>query len=661
MSEYEWIRDLIILLLVSLPINILFHKIKLPSTMGFIIAGMIIGPYSLQWITDPQSVESLAEIGVVLLLFVIGLEFSLSHVQKNWFQVVGGGAFQISFTIIATLVVSLLLNYSTPEGILFGILIALSSTAIVLKMITDQAEIDTLHGRICIGILLFQDLCVVPMMLFLPILAQAHGSTFFDVGLALLESITAVVLIFLLSRLFVPKAMGFIAETGIREHMTLFVILIILGTCWVSHALGLSLALGALIAGMILSETEYNHQIIVDILPLRDYFVGIFFISVGMLLKLNYFFDSVLWFLGLTAAAIALKALMAMLATVVLKNSFRISFIVGLRLAQVGEFSILLADQALDLGLFTEEIYQSFLIVSLLSMLVSPILIQLSVKASIKLFSGLGAPSESLAAEPEKKKLSSHVIVSGYGLGGRNLSRVLKEVHIDFLVLELNAERIKEALSNKIHAIYGDATHRDTLIRAGIKQARMIVITISDYEATAQSVRLARQLNPNIFIMVRTKYASQVEDLTSAGADQVIPEEFETSIEIFSRVLKEYRVPNHIIEQQIELIRMEGYSMFRGYSLTAESLSKFSTYLTATLTESCQIHETSWARDKSLEEIGLEKNTGTTLIAVVRNKEVQAKPPLEFHIKSGDSLILFGSHVQLAQSLRHLESGPQIL
>ncbi|MFQ5443249.1 MAG: cation:proton antiporter, partial [Nitrospinales bacterium] len=448
---------------------------------------------------------------------------------------------------------------------------------------------------------------------------------------------------------------------GIREHMTLFVILIILGTCWVSHALGLSLALGALIAGMILSETEYNHQIILDILPLRDYFVGIFFISVGMLLNLNYFFDSILWFLGLTAGVIALKALMAMLATLILKNSFRISFIVGLRLAQVGEFSILLADQALQLGLFSEDLYQSFLIVSLLSMLTAPILIQLSVKTSIKLFSGLGAASESPVAGPEKKELTSHVIISGYGLGGRNLSRVLKEVHIDFLVLELNAERIKEALSHKIPAIYGDATHRDTLIRAGILQAQMIVISISDYAATEQSVRLARQLNPDLFIMVRTKYASQVEELNAAGADQVIPEEFETSIEIFSRVLKEYRVPNHIIEQQIELIRLEGYSMFRGYSLTAESLGKFSTYLTATLTESFQIQETSWARDKSLKEIELEKNTGTTLIAVVRNKEVQAKPPLEYQIKAGDSLILFGSHVQLAQSLKHLETGPKIL
>jgi len=654
------IKDLTLLLVVSLPINILFHKVKLPSLMGFLIAGVIIGPNSLGWIGDPESVRRLAEIGVILLLFVVGLEFSLARMVKSLALVAGMGSLQVGGSILLGFLVLLGAGLPVHQSLLIGLLVALSSTTIVLKMITDRAELDTSHGKSCIGTLLFQDLCVVPMMLVVPLLADTASLSALDFLVALGKSLAAVALIFSASRLLVPRALRMIAKNGSKEHMTLFVILIILGTGWVSEVAGLSLAMGAFIAGLIISESEFNHQIILDILPLKDYFGSIFFISVGMLLQVDEFFQWAPLYLGWTAALIALKALVAFIASWLMKNPPRISFIVGLRLAQVGEFSLLLASLAVEQSLLSEGQYQSFLIVSILSMLAAPLLIQGSSGFSLWLHALFGKSAGEEKPEPareDRKPLSGHVIIAGYGLVGRNLSRVLMETQTPFVVVDMDGERIKQALSQSMEALYGDSTHRDTLSRAGVKQARMIVFSISDYFAMVQGVRLARRLNPEIYILVRTRLASQVDELRAAGADQVIPEEFETSVEIFSRVLREFRIPNNIIEQQVELIRLEGYSMFRGLSLNVESLKKFSTYLTVSLTESFVVLEDSWVADKTMGDLNLAEVTGAQLIAVMRGKEMHPHPSRDFRFRVGDLLVLFGAHASLPPCLRLLQTG----
>ena len=530
------IKDLALLLLVSLPINIVFHRIKLPSIMGFIIAGVIIGPHGLLLIDDLASVDQLAEIGVILLLFVIGLEFSLSNVLKNVVRITGVGGLQIGLTTLAVYMIGVGIQMPFNEAVVFGLLTALSSTAVVLKMITDRAEIDTPHGQACIGVLLFQDLFVVPLMLIIPLLSGVESYSAMDFVGAMFKSIAAVGAIFWLSRMLVPKLLELIARLGSKEHLTLLVILIVLGTGWASHEVGLTVAMGAFIAGLILSESEYNHQIIVEFLPLKDYFVSIFFISLGMLLHLDMFLNSFFMYLGWAVALIGVKFLMAFLASALLRNSFRISFVVGLRLAQIGEFSLMLAALALEQKIFSDVQYQSFLIVSIISLLAAPVLIQISSLLSIRLFAKLG--TESAPTEESTQPLSQHVIVAGYSLIGRTLSRVLKEANISSVILELDGEAIKHALTEKMTAIYGDATHRDILMRAGISRAKMIVFALPDNIVTQQGIMLARRLNPDIYILVRTRFASQVEELKNAGADQVIPEEFETSIEIFSRVLR---------------------------------------------------------------------------------------------------------------------------
>ena len=627
--------------------------------MGFLIAGVLIGPYGLHWVGEPESVKNLAEIGVILLLFVIGLEFSLRKILNNIIPILGVGGLQIIFTTIAVFIICGEFGFQLNQSIALGLFFALSSTAIILKMITDRAEIDTQHGKICIGVLLIQDVAVVPIMLLIPLLSSGGDYSIADVGIALTKSLTAIVAMFLLARLIIPKTLALIARLGSKEHLTLFVILLILGTCWICNLLGISLAMGAFIAGLILSESEYSHQIILDILPLRDYFGSIFFISVGMLLQTQIFFDSIFLFLSLTCGLIILKASLASIASLIFKNSLRVSFIIGLRLAQAGEFSFLLASIAMESGLFDQNLYQNFLLISILSMLAAPIIIQTSSWLAINLFSRLPSKTTSSMDQEssEKEKLDGHVIIAGYGLVGRNLARVLKEVMTPFLLLDLNGEKIKQALTKKMNVLYGDATHNDTLVKAGVKNARMIVFALRDFTDAEQGVRLARKLNPHIYIIVRTRYMAQVEELKSAGADQVIPEEFETSIEIFSRVLKEFNISNNIIEQQVELIRMEGYSMFRGLSLNVESIAKFSSFLTASLTESFQVLDDSWANNKELKDIDLPGHTGAKLIAIVRNDDIKTTFAENYLIQSGDSLILFGRHAQLDQSIKILRYG----
>ena len=414
--------------------------------------------------------------------------------------------------------------------------------------------------------------------------------------------------------------------------------------------------MGALIAGMIIAESEYSHQIVLDILPLRDYFSSIFFISVGMLLQVQVFIDSIWVCLALSIGVVLIKGCLAGLACLGVRMPLRISFVVGMRLAQVGEFSLILSGMALDQGLFDAHQYQILLIVSILSMLFAPLMIQASTALSIRIFSKWKHEE----TDPvEELDLKEHVIIVGYGLGGRTLAQVLLETQIPFLVLDLDGEQVKRALTEDIKTHYGDCTQEEILRRAGLKEARMIVFSIPDYTATEKAVRLARKMNDRINIMVRTRLTAQVEELKLAGADEVIPEEFETSIEIFSRVLRDYRIPNNIIEQQVELIRLEGYSMFRGLSLNTASLKKFSTYLTATLTESYLVFEGNWACEKLLAEIDITALTGAVVIAVVRKNKPHPNPGSDFVILSGDILILFGSHIQLDRAITYLGSGQQ--
>jgi monovalent cation:H+ antiporter-2, CPA2 family len=652
-QEITILRELIIILAVSLPITYLFHRAKLPALVGFLITGVLIGPYGAAIITETRVVERLADIGVVLLLFTVGLEFSIADIMKSGRQFLIGGGTQVLLTIAAVSVIALLLHYPPPQAIFFGFLASLSSTAIVLKMYSDRSELDTTHGRLATGILLFQDIAVVPMMLMLPVLAESSALgvvTPLSVLISLGKAVLGLVGVFFAARQVVPFLLHQVIRLRNREMFFLLVVLLCLGTAWITYSLGLSLALGAFLAGLIISESEYSHHIVVEIMPFRDYFASIFFISIGMLLQTDYFMAH--WSLLLVTALllVLLKSGLVAVTATMLRYPVRSSLLAGLGLAQIGEFSFLLAQQGQTNDLMGHDIFQMFINTSILSMLATPFLIQ----AGPWITGLLPSVAVEHGEKGEACSLSGHTIIAGYGLNGRNLARTLKATHLPYVVLEVNADTIRKARDEGESIIYGDITRRDVLLRAGIDCARVIVFAVSDYAATRIAVRTVRELNPAIFILIRTRYAADVDELYKAGANQVIPEEFETSIEIFSRVLHEYHVPNNVIANQIQLVRFGGYKMLRGYSLDQENLGRIAALFADATVDHIQIDPDAPTVGKTLRELDLRKNTGASVIAIARNGEANTNPGPDFTLQPDDIIVLIGGHRELDEAMNLL-------
>ena len=646
-ESFPVFQDLLTLLLASVPIAFLFHRLRLPTIVGFMITGVVIGPYGLGLISDVHAIELMAELGVALLLFTIGLEFSLHRILEMKRLVLLGGGLQVVATVLFATLIAYARGRAVNQAIFFGFLIALSSTAIVLKTYIDRAEIDAPHGRAGVGILLFQDLSIVPMMLMVPVLSGRDGSSPGRIVMTFATALVAVGIIILATRKIVPFLLQHIVRLRSPEVFIISIVLLCLGTSWLTAQFGLSLALGAFIAGMVLSETEYSHQIVADILPFRDVFNSLFFISIGMLLSLSALVSNVGGVLLLVVGLIIGKALLVLLVVRFLGYSLRISTMAGLGLAQIGEFSFVLAKMGVPQGLLPDADYQHFLAASILSMIATPFLIKLAPRVGYALQSVFG-PSSALepnveSYEPEESELRGHVVIIGYGLNGRNLAKVLRRTKVPYLVLELNADAVRSARAEGEHVIYGDATRREVLHQVGIENARILVLAISDPVATRHTVWLGRQMKPDIHIIVRTRYMSELADLHDLGADEVIPEEFETSIEIFSRVLKELGIPRHIIQRQVSAIRSEGYEMLRVPSLPVVDMAEIAEALGSAATETFIVTPDCPAAGKSIGELQLRTKTGVSVIAIIHDGTTEINPGPESVLNPDDVLVLLGT------------------
>ena len=650
MSDLPFLRQLIIVLAATISIVFVFQKLRLPTIVGFLLAGVIIGPNGLQLITSLSQVETLAEIGVVLLLFSIGLEFSFETIVSVQRRVIWAGLLQVGLTILLVLALTRFFGLSIEIGIFYGFLLSLSSTAIVLRIYNDRREINSIQGRLASGVLLFQDLCIVPMMLLLPVLGQSGKGSLVSIVWAVAKALFALVLIVWAARRFLPRLLHQVALLRNREIFILFVVLICLGTAWLASESGLSLALGALIAGLVISESELSHQIIADVLPLRDCFSGIFFISIGMLLNLDLLTRDFLTPLMNLLLIVGIKSLLIFAVFWWLYGSIRLAVLLGLSLAQVGEFSFILAKAGINYKLLTPANEQLFLAGSILSMIATPFLIQSVHGLAVGLEAMLGGSQESTSAgetAASENVAQGHVVVVGYGLNGQNLARVLKEVGIPYRVLEMDPDLVRCAKAAGKPIFFGDGTRPEILQQAGIRQARVVVIAISDPAATARVVSQARRSRPDLYIIVRTRYVAEIDHLYRLGANQVIPEEFETSVEIFARVLEEYHVPRNVISLQVDLIRKEHYSTLRGLRLQGKQLDELNQFLVGTTTDIFSIVGASPVVGKSLEEVDLRSRCGATVIAVVRAGKSYHNLGADFALAAGDMLVLLGDHKAL--------------
>jgi len=652
------LQDLLILLVTSIPIAFIFHRLRLPTIVGFMITGVLIGPHGLGLIEDVQAIEVLAEIGVALLLFTIGLEFSLRRMLELRRLALLGGGLQVVLTILVAGGISYVLGRPANQAIFFGFLFSLSSTAIVLKSYIDRAEIDSPHGRAAVGILLFQDLSIVPMMLMISILSGRQGTSVTQITATLGMALAVIAVIIFTAKTVVPYLLHHIVRLRSPEVFIISVVVLSLGTSWLTAQAGMSLAIGAFIAGIVLSESEYSHQIVSDILPFRDVFNSVFFISIGMLLSVTTLAGDLLPVMGWVSAVIVGKALLVLAIMRLVGYSLRISTMTALGLAQIGEFSFILAKAGLPQGLLSELDYQRFLGASILSMIATPFLIKAAPRFGYALQS-VFAPASLLEPtvpgfDPQESEMRGHVIIVGYGLNGRNLAKVLHRTDVPYLVLELNAEAVREARAEGERIVYGDATRKEVLHHIGMDHARILVLAISDPVASRHTVWLARQLNPDIHIIVRTRYMAEITDLRDLGANEVIPEEFETSIEIFSRVLRQYGIARHVIQRQVAAIRSEGYQMLRVPSAPIVDLGEVAAALKSASSETLFVEPDSIALGKTIGELKLREKTGASVIAITREGHTMVNPGPETTISAGDVLVLLGGTGQIDLAIEEI-------
>ena len=658
-SEIGILKDLIIIMAVALGTIYLAKKIRLPAIVGFLAAGLIIGPTSFSLIKEVHQIEILAEIGVILLLFTIGLEFSLNHLLQIKKYLLLEGGLQVFLTTGLVVLSAIAFHLPLRQAIFFGFLISLSSTAMIMKLYAERGEVNAPHGNAAVGILLFQDLCIVPMMLLLPALGGQGGKAVFPFLLIMAKSVLAVGGIVLMARILFPWIMKKMVATRIREAFTLTIILFCLGTAWTASLLGLSLALGAFIAGLIISESEFSHQAISEILPMADSFSGLFFISVGMLLDLR-FVTCHLWKVILLGALIlTVKGVILFLVTSITRRNIRLAILISFALAQIGEFSFILAQSGLRFALINQDIYQLFLASSIMSMMVTPFLINCAPRIALGVQTLLGRwlPEEKPSLEPRIPP-EGHTLIIGFGLNGKNLARVLRESGLAYQIIDLNAENVRQGKKQGHPIMFGDATRKEILSQVAVDKAKIAVVAISDPAGSRRIVWQIKSMNPAIYLIIRTRLVSEVEELYRMGADQVIPEEFETSVEIFSHVLHRYRIPRNIINLQVNIIRNSGYRMLRSLSPTSERLDDIQKIIALAVTESYLVTPDSPVIGQTLKDIQLRSKTGVTVMGIIRGNTSLTNPAPTIRIQAEDILVMFGSHEQLDHAFtllsRHL-------
>jgi CPA2 family monovalent cation:H+ antiporter-2 len=652
MNELSFLKDFVIIFGAAIGINFLFHRLHIAPIVGYLIAGVLLGPSVLGVAQDIALIEVLAEVGVILLLFLIGIEFSLAELIRINRAVFVGGFLQVFLTTAAVLLISLSVGISIEKGIFIGILVAMSSTAIVFKVLSDRGEMDSPQGRLSSGILIFQDLSVVAVVLLLPMLGGKSGLSAFDMALNVFWALSIVVLVIIVSWFVVPKLLYQVVSTHSRELFLISIVLICFGTAWLTSLVGLSLALGAFLAGLVISESQYGHQAFSEILPLKDIFSILFFVSIGMLLDVDSMLRNPLIVLMAVALILIIKFAAGTLVTLVLGYPLRIGVLVGVALSQIGEFSFVLSKEGMNLGLFSGSDYQVFLASSIITMIFTPFMIQGSGKFS-EYFERLPISSKIKSGRFhedvfETKELTNHVIVVGFGLNGRNVTKVLSASGIPFVVLEINPETVRVEKKRGIPISYGDASKEALLTHLGIKTARSVVIAISDASATRRIVELSRKLNPNVYIIARTRYTSEVNPLYSLGANDVIPEEFETSIEIISRVLHNFFIPANEIEKHISEVRKGGYEIFRNVHQKYDVFPELKQHLPDIEIETIRIEATSPLAGKSLADIGFRRKYGVTVLAIQRGARTITNPSGDTQLVARDIVILIGTRECIA-------------
>ncbi len=646
--EYGILKDIIIITGLTIPVTILCHRLRIPSIIGFILTGTIIGPFGLKSIDKLEHISAFAEFGVITLLFTIGLEFSLRKLWSNKKEFIYGGALQVLLTGIISALIAAGFSQSPAQAVLIGCMVSLSSTALVLSLLQEKAQIDSPHGRATLAILIFQDIAVVAMMLLVPLLAgKGMGVSAPHMALLVAGKILLLAIIVIGGEKWVvPRILYRVVRTGNRELFVLSILFLCLAIAYITSSLGLSMALGAFIAGLMIAESEYSHRALGSILPLKDIFSSFFFISIGMLFNAGMLIQSPVTLIAAAVLVIVIKVIAGALSMLLLRRSLRTSLLTGSALCQIGEFSFIIFQTALLYGIFSEEFRHLFLGVSLITIFLTP-----SVMSIAPIFSDmmkrLHVPFNNNGIseiENGKKKApgSDHLIIIGYGLVGRNIARAAKAGDIPFTIIEMNIDTVIEEQGKGEPILYGDATQEGTLKHAEISEARVVVVAVSDPLATRRITELARTMNSAAYIITRTRFMTDVEELVRIGANCVIPEEFETSIEIFTRVMKYYLLPQEAIADLVMEIRKDGYHMLRSISPVYSTAIHPSLHHHNIVITQYLIREGSPLAGLTLGEADLRRAYCISVIVIQKKGGNILNPAGEARIEAGDVITVMG-------------------
>jgi CPA2 family monovalent cation:H+ antiporter-2 len=652
-SVPHYLTEIVALIVAGAIIAYISFRLRLVPIVGFLIAGVIIGPNALGLVRDQEIVDATAEIGVILLLFTIGIEFSLEKLARIQKLIFGGGSLQVGLSTLAIMGLLMLFGIDWRIGLFTGFLVALSSTAIVLKVLGDNGETNSEPGQAALGLLIFQDLAIVLMVMVVPMLGGAGGGSL-DIIWALTKALLIIAAVLLVARRIMPKVLEMVARTCSPELFLLSVIAICFGTAYLTSLAGVSLSLGAFLAGLLVSESRFSQHALGETLPLQILFSATFFVSVGMLLDLNFLVMNLPLVLGAIAVVLLIKILTTGISLSALGYKLPVAASVALMLAQIGEFSFVLERAGREVGLtpmgWGAAGSQTFIAATVVLMVATPFLMKIGDSLSSKIESKSeqkSLPDESKIAEqmpPHAIDLEDHVIVAGYGQAARYLVRVLSGSNIPYIITTLSPDGANEAESEDLTVVRGDYSKQFLLDLVGIARAKMMVIADDNAAMAHRTTSVARQLNPTMRIVVRTRYISDAEHLSEAGADVVIAEELESIVQLFGEVLRDYRVPAEQIENYEDLARRDGYSALLNVEQPGEK-SVFSCQPGEDCfdTRTVIVRASTPFANKPLSSLNVFENDGLHVQELSRNGQTVENLTQDFIVEPGDELVLSGS------------------
>lgn len=639
------LTDIVIIFALSVAAAVICHRLRIPTSIGLLLAGVVAGPDVLSLVDNVRQIEVLSEIGVVLLLFVIGLEISVADLAHLRRQFAIGGSVQFFGTAAVIAAVTWATGSTPQQSVFLGGVVALSSTAIVLRLLQDRAELDAPHGRTVLAILIYQDLAVVPLMLMAPLLAgvagQSLGATAADL---LLRVVVVAVFAFVAYRWAVPWILERIVRTRSSEAFLLGVLALCIGIALLTRSAGLSLALGAFLAGFIISRSDYSHQAVTLMLPFRDIFMSLFFVSLGMLLDIGYLAQNPVRLVLLTLGVLLIKPVVATGSAMLLGLPVRNSVLVGLPLGQIGKFSLVATQAGVAAGLFGQDVFQTVLNTAVLSMMFAPILFALAPRLADalartplrRLERGRFTPARVGSAHT----YSGHVLIVGFGVTGRNLARTARLSEVPYAVLEMNPAVVSEAAAAGEPIHYGDASQETILRHVDADKARAIVVVINDPAGARRIVELARRIAPDAYALVRSRYLREVQPLLAIGADEVIADELEVSIELFSRVLSRMLVPREDIKRLIGEVRQDWRRMARTLAKESTHVPDLRVAVPDLTTHTLRLSEHSPLCGRSIAESRMRAEHHVTVLVVSREGETLANPHGDTVLEAGDILFV---------------------